>query len=415
MLIICSECGEKISDKAISCPHCGFPMRAGSKQSEKNNTRSHLRLPNGFGRITKLSDPRLRKPYRVMVSVGKDVNGRPIAKTLKPQAYFKTYKEAYEALLEYHKDPSVITRENLTCKEVFDRWLEQHYTDESKSSKLNAVTVWRYCHPLYDLPIANIKTHHIRMLLEDAYVMKKGKKVEATPILKSKIKSVWNMLLDYALEYDLVTSNVARNVKLPKKISTQSVSARKGHMSFDADEMNKLWAAASSDPFVRMLLVQCYSGWRPQELLTLKRSAVDLENWTFTGGLKTEAGKNRTVPIHSAIRGFVSMAMKDGDPNIDALFQNKWGGTYRSIVYATYKPNFNRIMKTLGLKEGHRPHDGRKQFVTMAKNSKMDEYAIKRIVGHAVDDITEKVYTDRDPSWLAEEIEKIKTKYIIYI
>lgn len=44
----------------------------------------------------------------------------------------------------------------------------------------------------------------------------------------------------------------------------------------------------------------------------------------------------------------------------------------------------------------------------MAKKYQMDEYAIKRIVGHDIKDITEKIYTKRDIEWLKEEIEKIK-------
>ena len=54
-----------------------------------------MRLPNGFGRITKIRNQKLRKPYRVMVTVGKDHNGRPIGRILKPEGYFKTYNEAY--------------------------------------------------------------------------------------------------------------------------------------------------------------------------------------------------------------------------------------------------------------------------------------------------------------------------------
>jgi len=38
----------------------------------------------------------------------------------------------------------------------------------------------------------------------------------------------------------------------------------------------------------------------------------------------------------------------------------------------------------------------------------MDEYALKRIVGHDIDDITEAVYTDRPIEWYLTEIEKIK-------
>lgn len=44
----------------------------------------------------------------------------------------------------------------------------------------------------------------------------------------------------------------------------------------------------------------------------------------------------------------------------------------------------------------------------MAKKYKPDEYAIKYLIGHKIDDITERVYTQRDPSWYREEIEKNK-------
>lgn len=65
-------------------------------------------------------------------------------------------------------------------------------------------------------------------------------------------------------------------------------------------------------------------------------------------------------------------------------------------------------MERAGIEKGHLPHDCRKHFVTMAKDAKMNEYALKRIVGHSIVDITEKTYTDRPVAWLREEIEKIK-------
>jgi hypothetical protein len=44
----------------------------------------------------------------------------------------------------------------------------------------------------------------------------------------------------------------------------------------------------------------------------------------------------------------------------------------------------------------------------MAKNAGCNEYVIKRIVGHVIEDLTERVYTKRDFSWIREELEKIK-------
>ena len=46
-------------------------------------------------------------------------------------------------------------------------------------------------------------------------------------------------------------------------------------------------------------------------------------------------------------------------------------------------------------------------FVTLAKKAEMDEYALKRIVGHKIDDLTERVYTRRTVEWLISELDKI--------
>lgn len=67
---------------------------------------------------------------------------------------------------------------------------------------------------------------------------------------------------------------------------------------------------------------------------------------------------------------------------------------------------FLRVMKKIGISD-HRPHDGRKDFITRAKKAGCDEYAIKRIVGHSISDLTERVYTERDLDWLKKEIKKI--------
>ncbi len=45
MLTQCKECGEQVSDKAISCPHCGAPLReAGNPVLDYLETRAKFRL-----------------------------------------------------------------------------------------------------------------------------------------------------------------------------------------------------------------------------------------------------------------------------------------------------------------------------------------------------------------------------------
>ena len=78
MLIHCPECQNEISNKAPFCPHCGMPQKSANSRKQPQTSRKRLRLPNGFGQITKLSNPRLRKPYRAMITVGKTETGKPI-------------------------------------------------------------------------------------------------------------------------------------------------------------------------------------------------------------------------------------------------------------------------------------------------------------------------------------------------
>ncbi len=78
------------------------------------------------------------------------------------------------------------------------------------------------------------------------------------------------------------------------------------------------------------------------------------------------------------------------------------------LTYGKYRKMFEDLKEKAKLSPEHRPHDGRKHFVTAAKKYCVDEYAIKYLVGHEIEDITERVYTVRDPEWLRFELEKIK-------
>ena len=72
MLIQCPECTLQASDKALSCPHCGYPFvktNQTARRPKKSNKRK--RLPNGFGQISEIKGQNLRKPFRAMVTVGK--------------------------------------------------------------------------------------------------------------------------------------------------------------------------------------------------------------------------------------------------------------------------------------------------------------------------------------------------------
>lgn len=126
MIIKCIECGLQVSNKAILCPHCGFPMQPNAVGKYTRKKKGRPKLPNGFGQISEIKNRNLRNRFRVMVTVGKTSEGKPISKLLKPNAYFKTYNEAYEALVEYNKNPYDLNTSSITMTELYEKWSKEY-------------------------------------------------------------------------------------------------------------------------------------------------------------------------------------------------------------------------------------------------------------------------------------------------
>ena len=313
-----------------------------------------------------------------MVTIGKTETGKPIVRMLKPVAYFRTYNEAYTALLEYNKDPYDLNLK--TVGQLYEEWLPKYQQTVNDHTYKLVTVYWKHCEPIKDMYLKDVRSRHCKMCVDSVDTYSK----------QQQVHHLLNMLLDYALEYDLVDSNYSRSV------SITAINNPKDHISFTKEELNTLWKH-KDDPIVRMILVECYSGWRPSELLGLHRENISTENWTMTGGMKTKAGKDRLVPVHEKIKDLVTSALTSEGAY---LFNPHWS-------YTQYRNRFNKAIANLKLNPEHKPHDCRKTFVTLCKNAGVDEYAIKYLVGHAIKDITEKTYTERDIEWLSSELSKV--------
>ena len=56
MLIQCPECDLQVSDKANTCPHCGYPLKPDVKLKSSRKPNKRRRLPNGFGQISEIKE-----------------------------------------------------------------------------------------------------------------------------------------------------------------------------------------------------------------------------------------------------------------------------------------------------------------------------------------------------------------------
>lgn len=402
MLVKCPECDLQVSDKAIECPHCGYPLKPEKANKPRKRSNKRKRLPNGFGQISEIKGKSLRKPFRAMVTVGKNEHGRPICKLLKPEAYFETYNDAYTALLDYNRKSSKF-KKDITIGELYDMWYAEYVkTVRSKTTIKGLASTWKYCRDVYDVSVQEFGSRHLRACLEDSFIeQKNGILRRPTPIMKQRIKNTLAMMLDYAIQYEYIDPNCARNYKIVVDVAEKDKEVKNAHQSFTDEEMSVLWRNVDAVPEVDMIIIQCYTVWRPGELVKLTRGSVNIDDQYIIGGSKTESGRNRIVPIHPKIKEIVINRYRQCTNDDDFLFDIQ--------SYAKYHKRFEEIINILDLNPKHRPHDPRKHFVSMAKRYDVDEYAIKYIVGHRIKDITERVYTDRNIDWLKTEMSKIES------
>lgn len=162
---------------------------------------------------------------------------------------------------------------------------------------------------------------------------------------------------------------------------------------FGNDELKILWKN-KDNKIVEMLLIMCYSGFRISEYLDME---VDLKERIFQGGLKTDAGRNRIVPIYSGIFDLVKKRIKR-----DGALLTCSTGSFRLSMYNT--------LDALGI-EKHTPHDCRHTFSKLCDDYYVDERDKKIMIGHSFQDVTNKVYLHRSTDRLRNEIEKIEICY----
>ena len=208
------------------------------------------------------------------------------------------------------------------------------------------------------------------------------------------VKTLFNQMYRYALQFEIVTKNCAEFVRIGKEDDTES------GIPFTNEEIQKLWDH-KDEPFVDTILIYIYSGWRINELAGMPLENIDLEERTFTGGLKNRYSRNRTVPIHSKIYDMVKARY---NPRFRSLIYHD--GT-QDITEEKYREYFAQALATCGITEKHTPHDCRHTCNSLLLNAKVDRVARYKIMGHAGKDINERVYSHMTTERLIEELEKI--------
>lgn len=416
---------------------------------------------NGKGSAIYLGENRI-KPWGARITIGKDINGTPIRHFID---FFETELDALVCLENYHKEPYAlyikedkynriaifpknpyplvsvkdpnkeliekIKKDNYTFKQLYEKFkdvkmltkeeeqLEKKYhirPDNKPFGRhycLGMKTAFNNSKDLHDKVYKDLKASDFMKHLKECG---RGKESQRQMI------NLYMNLDKYALEEDIITKGYAQfittttsNRKEIKKAKDKKIEKDR---LFSYEQIEYLWnfetrskglkehTKKEREQFIRdFWLMLLYCGCRADELLSVYTANIFLDDNYFIGGLKTEAGINRTIPIHPAVKHLYE---KYYNPKNEFLFMQPNGNKmdYDYYLYH-YKYNFKDLHPEVS---EHTAHDARHTLRNELRKLNVKDIIINSIIGHSNDDVGEDIYSHVS---IEEKLEAIKlVKYV---
>lgn len=274
-----------------------------------------------------------------------------------------------------------------TFKEIWENEFSTIAPNKSQSWAYNYSAGFNHLSNLHDLRIPSIKMNDVQSAFDIAMSKKSG---------ESKLtfmKLVCSIVYNYAIRNDIVEKDLSKYIKFH---STSDVKNER--TPFTKDEIELLFN--DNTEISKVILIYIYTGMRPVELIKLKKEDVHIEDRYIIGGVKTKSGKRRIIPIHKDILPFFVEACASGYYFLFSSLSSKY-------LYNKYLKLYHDTMDRLNMRQHNDPYDTRHTFSTIAKISKMETSARKKIMGHTCNDLTDDVYTHEPIKYLIAEMDKI--------
>lgn len=360
--------------------HCGEKQSGAppKKKKKKTNYRGH-----GLGSITFCKD-HPRAPYRARVGE-------------KHLGYFQTSAEANQTIVEYlATNPSnEQPRINWTLEQFYEAWSEVAFPTITRSGVNAHKASWKYMQSICHSKMKELKTSDYQQVIDLAVSEGKSRAV------CEKIRNLISLLCQEAMKDDVIDKNYARLLRLPKN--------DKKEKDIFTDEEIQLLIEHDGDAEARIILILIYTGMRIGELLKLKAEDINTEQWVITGGSKTEAGRNRVIPVNPKIREYVRLLVDDV-PSKDAKVLDMRPEFFRDKYFYKYLVTLGILTEeelAVGKSPRLTPHCTRHTFASLARKAGIEKDVLTRIIGHTEYSTTDEHYISMGLDVLSNEISKM--------
>jgi integrase len=209
-----------------------------------------------------------------------------------------------------------------TFKSLYEKWLPTRIEVVSKSAIESYRIAYDYIQSIANIPINLIKYSDMQCVIDN---MRDNGLSYASA---KKVRTLLSLLSKYAIVNDIDIKDYTSFLNLGHDVSVYP------HKPFTRQQINRLWCLDTSDTYGILILL--YTGMRCGELLSLRKTDINLRTrCLIIRQSKTEAGRNRLIPIHNRIL-----------PIVTTLYHNT-SDKILPVSYAQFSKQFKSVMTVI--------------------------------------------------------------------
>lgn len=319
------------------------------------------------------------KRRRPWVAQGTGVKNRPCI------GYFRTRREAEAALAAYKP----VNDWDITLAELYNNWSRRHFENISQATRDTYRYGFQKMTPLYNKKMREITIYDLQNIID-------GLNGDSTI---RQVRNTMSQLYKEGLRLDIIDKNLA-SLLVTKKAPLVE------HEIFTNEEINTMWDGITKVPDIESVLILLYTGMRISAFLTCPLSAINLEESYIRWGVKTEAGKNRVIPILPEIRPIIEKRVRE---NKEYLFELPSKRGEKASVSYFRRAYYYKPLEELGIRK-LTPHSCRHTFISILNRFVGNKEFIQKIAGHASYTTTANIYTHPQIEELVNSVKDIKIR-----
>lgn len=320
---------------------------------------------------------------RKRISTGKKSDKRLIT------WYEKNFDESFKSLYDEKFKPQKEDFNDLTLRYYGTMVLD--LTSENRREYVQATAVKMF-NRVCNFQMSDNKLFGDMMLtdIKSIHIMKWQKECGYSYQTLSNYRSYLNLVLQTAMNDDIIRKNPIISVKLPPKVLVRK-------MRFFSESEIKTLINTAKGQLKNYIQLCCFSGLRGSELVALRWDDIDFEKGSIRvdSGIvsghedETKSTKTRYVPMFKqAKEALIRQRKKSGLREF--VFINPYGDNYHGS--ATMNIAFRKMMKKNDLGDGT-IHDLRRSFNTLLKQYGYPKDWILDVIGHVSESVNRDHYT----------------------